>query len=113
MIHDSTLQQRYVRIKRHLTQPITVYENYGMLSFPQHQLYIAKRSQKFRLRSHLDWAWYTPQTLADAINNNTVGEYYEIMLNHVNSDPNEWPDLQFENLLKGYYAARVGRASLI
>jgi len=75
--------------------------------------YIAKNSSKMRLRSHLDWCWYTPKTLAQAIDSNTVESYYEIMLNDIRSDPNEWKDRDIEMELKTFYAERVGRASLI
>jgi len=74
-------------------------------------IYLAKKSNKFRLKSQMDWAWYTPRTLAHAINTGTVDSYYQVMLGHQNSDPNVWPDLDFEMELKSYYAARVGRCS--
>ncbi len=84
----------------------------GILTINKH-IYLAKNSTKFRIRSHLDWSWYTPQTLAQAIDADTVDQYYEIMLNHVNSDPNIWKNTDFEMELKTYYAARVGRADLL
>ena len=80
---------------------------------PSDKLYLAKKSNKFRLKSYLDWAWYSPKTLALSIDNDDVGVYYESQLNHVNSDPNIWKHWDEEQDLKFYYAARAGRASLI
>jgi hypothetical protein len=76
-------------------------------------LYCAKNTDKFRLKSHLDWAYYTPKTLALAINNLDVDVYYERQLKHQQSDPNIWKRWDEEQDLKSYYAAREGRASLI
>jgi hypothetical protein len=99
-------------IKKHITTTITANEFHSVLAINK-DIYIAKKSCKFRLRSHLDWAWYTPKSLAQAIDNNTVESYYEIMLANINSDPNVWKDTDFELELKSFYAARAGRANLI
>jgi hypothetical protein len=114
-IYNAALIQKWFRIRRHLKTAYTAYEANGILTIPtnSHSIYIAKNSEKMRLKSHLDWVWYTPKQLAYAIDNNCVDAYYEIMLSHVNSDPNQWKDLNFEQELKSFYAARVGRASLI
>ena len=77
------------------------------------KIYLAKSAPKFRYKSHIDWAYFTPSGLADAINNNEVDKYYELMLKHPQSDPNIWQNTDFEMELKSYYAARVGRASMI
>jgi hypothetical protein len=111
-IQDRQLWYRWQAIERHLVSIPTVIEGYGMLDINNHY-YIVKNSSKMRLKSHLDWVWYTPKTLADAIDNNTVEAYYEIMLEDVRSDPNVWKDRNFELEMKSYYAARMGRASLI
>jgi len=113
MIYDPLLQQRWLRIYRHLTKKAHGEEaGFGFLCI-NGDIYVAKKSMKFRLRSHLDWAYYTPQTLADAINTDTVEQYYEFMLKDIHSDPNEWKDKDFEHELKSIYAERAGRASLI
>jgi hypothetical protein len=113
MIYDPLLQQRWLRIRRLLTKPAQADEgNLGILSI-NGDIYVAKKSMKFRLRSHLDWAYYTPKTLAQAIDSDTVESYYEIMLKDIRSDPNEWKDLDFELELKTRYAERVGRADFI
>lgn len=113
MIYDTILQQRWLRICRLLTKPAIANEiSQGILCINGF-IYVAKKSMKFRLRSHLDWAYYTPKTLAAAINTDTVDCYYEFMLKDIKSDPNQWKDRDFELELKAIYAARASRASLI
>lgn len=113
MIYDTLLQQRWLRIRRLLINPATAFEgNQGILTI-NGDIYVAKKTVKFRLKSHLDWAYYTPRTLAQAIDSDTVESYYEIMLKDIRSDPNEWKDLDFELELKTRYAERVGRANFI
>jgi hypothetical protein len=114
-IYDKTLAQKWLRIKRRLSTQYTAYEANGMLSIPTNQqmIYIAKNSEKMRLKSHLDWVHYEPKSLAYAIDNNIVDSYYELMLSHSLSDPNQWKDFDYEMELKSFYASRVGRASLI
>jgi hypothetical protein len=109
-IHDQPLRWRWQAIDRYLTGVPDVTEYRGMLEINQ-KFYICKNSSKMRLKSHLDWCWYTPQTLAQAIDAGTVSEYYEIMLNDVRSDPNLWNDRDIEMELKSFYAARAGRCS--
>lgn len=111
-IRDSKLRYKYNQIKNCASSSIAIAEYNGILCLNKN-IYLAKNSDKFRLKSQLDWAWYTPQTLADAIDNGVVDEYYEIMLNNINSDPNIWKNTDFEMELKTYYAARVGRANLL
>ena len=111
-IRDNKLRAKFNEIKKYATNFMSVAEYNGILTINK-DIYLAKNSTKFRLRSHLDWAWYTPQTLAQAIDKGVVDQYYEIMLKHINSDPNVWKNTDFEMELKTYYAARVGRADLI
>jgi hypothetical protein len=111
-INDVNLYRRWNAIKKYLTTQVKFTEYSDML-LVEGNFYIAKHSNKMRLKSHLDWAYYTPKTLANAIDNNCISSYYEIMLNDVNSDPNIWKDKNFELELKSFYAARIGRASLI
>lgn len=111
-INDDKFRWRFMAIKNHIATTLTVAEYHSTLVLNKN-IYLAKNSMKFRLKSHLDWAWYTPKTLAQAIDTDTIDSYYEIMLNHVNSDPNIWKDSDFEMKLKTYYAARIGRASII
>ena len=114
-IKDNILRHKYNQIKFHTTTDFQIAEFNGTLTLTKNttRLYIAKNSIKFRIKSHLDWAWYTPKTLAQAIDNDTLDSYYEIMLTNINSDPNIWKDSDFELQLKSFYAARAGRASLI
>jgi len=111
-IDDDRYRWKFLAIKKHITTTITANEYHSYLAINK-DIYIAKKSNKFRLKSHLDWAWYTPKSLAQAIDNGTVDSYYEIMLSNVNSDPNVWKDSDFELELKTYYAARAGRANII
>jgi hypothetical protein len=110
-IKNFKLRSRYDAIKKHLTTKVDVAE-YDILML-NNNIYIAKNSMKFRLKSHLDWAWYTPRTIAQAIDAGTIESYYEIMLNDINSDPNVWKDIDLEMSLKTFYAARINRASIL
>jgi len=114
-ICDKILIQKWLRIKRRLTTQYTAYEANGMLTISTNQetIYLAKNSDKMRLKSHLDWVFYDPKSLAYAIDNNIVDSYYELMSTHSKSDPNQWKDFDYEMELKSFYASRVGRASLI
>ena len=114
-ISDKQLYFRWNAIAVHLKNIPAYYENNGTLAITigNEKIYLAKNAQKMRLKSHLDWTYYTPKTLAQAIDNNNVDQYYEIMLHDVNSDPNLWKDKDFEMELKSFYAARANRASLI
>jgi hypothetical protein len=115
MIYDKNLISRWIRIKRHLTTTPEVYESYGVVAITKNSqtIYIAKNTTKMRLKSHLDWAYYTPKTLAYAIDNDLIDSYYEVMLKNVNSDPNIWNDKDLEMELKTYYAIRDQRAEPI
>jgi hypothetical protein len=110
IIFDPMLKKRYSEILNFATNKMEVAEYNGILRINK-QIYLAKKSYKFRIISHLDWAWYTPKTLADAIDNDSVEAYYETMLKDVSSDPNVWKDSDFEIELKTFYAIRNGRAS--
>lgn len=111
-VKNNILRSKFNDIKKHCTNKLEFAEYNGILRINK-DIYIAKNSVKFRLKSHLDWAWYTPKTLANAIDTDTIDSYYEIMLNDINSDPNVWKHLDFEMELKSFYAARVGRANII
>ena len=111
-IDDFKLYCRWKPISKHLTNPARYIERNGYLEV-NGLFYIAKNSNKMRLISHLDWCYYEPQCLADAINTDTVEEYYEQQLNDPNSDPNVWRDKDKEMDLKTHYAAKAGRASKI
>ncbi len=111
-IQDQQLYWRWAAIKKHITQPQSVSEYQGILTINK-KIYIAKNSAKFRLKSNLDWAYYTPKTLAAALDNNTVDQYYEFMLQDHRSDSNDWKDHDLEMELKAFYAARAGRCDLV
>jgi len=108
--------RKWIAIRRHLTNPRKVNfcdYNLATLRTKTTTIYISKTSNKFRLKSYLDWAYYTPKTLALAIDADDLDLYYETQLHHQLSDPNIWKRWDEEQDLKSYYAARAGRASLI
>jgi hypothetical protein len=114
-IYDQNLVIKWLRIKRYTSKAITAYEAFGILTVDtdQGKIYIAKNSNKMRIKSHLDWVYYEPKSMAYAIDNDLIDVYYEIMLKDLNSDPNQWKDWDFEQYVKSFYAHRHGRASLI
>jgi hypothetical protein len=112
MIEDFKLYSRWKPIAKHLTKPVRYSEGRGFLEV-NGVFYIAKNSVKMRLVSHLDWCHYDAQDLANAIDSDTVEQYYEQQLNDPNSDPNQWRDKDKEMLLKTHYAAKRARASKI
>jgi len=61
----------------------------------------------------LDWSWYTPKTLATAMNEGRVDQYYENMLKDPRSPANKWKDKRKEILKKTFYAVRSGKADFI
>lgn len=112
-IRDIKLYRRWAAISKYLTtQNHNVVDYNGMLGYNKEFL-LAKHSTKMRLYSQLDWVHYTPKELADAINTNTVEQYYELKLQDGRSNPNVWRRPDEEHELKAFYAARAGRASLI
>jgi hypothetical protein len=111
-IQDRALYFRWIAIHKHLASTVDITEYPGYIAICK-DIYIAKHSPKFRLRSHLDWAWYTPRTIAQAIDLNAIDQYYEIMLADARSDPNLWKDNHEEMILKSFYAARAGRCNLL
>jgi hypothetical protein len=108
---------KWIKIRRHLTTNHAKFydlpRGLATIDTSKTRFYISKTDDKFRLRSHLDWAWYSPKTLAAAIDGDDLDLYYETQLHHQNSDPNIWKRYDEEQDLKSYYAARAGRASLI
>lgn len=108
-------QRKWLSIRRHLNTNHTTFYDQSLTTLvtPNSKIYISKTSNKFRLKSYLDWAWYSPKTLALAIDADDLEVYYTLQLNHQKSDPNIWKRWDEEQDLKSYYAARAGRASLI
>lgn len=106
---------KWLGIRRYITRSHIYFSdnNTATIKTPTLRIYISKTANKFRIKSHIDWAYYTPQELADAINRDDVDVYYETQLKHQLSDPNIWKRLDEEQDIKSYYAARAGRASRI
>ena len=68
---------------------------------------IAKNKNRFKLLGKLDWVYYPRiNILCDNIKNNTVKEYYEELILHEKSPPNEWKDKNKEKKLKEFYDNR-------
>ena len=113
--YDVKLFRKWKAIEKHLVTSPNYNENNGILSIhlARQTVYVAKNSDKMRLKSHLDWVHYTPKELALAIDLDLVDAYYEMMFKDPQSDPNQWQDSDFEMMLKSFYAARAGRAELI
>jgi len=74
---------------------------------------IAVNKPKMRPLGQLDWSWYTPKTLAQAMNEFKVLEYYEKMLKDKRSDKNKWKNKEKEMEMKTLYAVRAGKAEFI
>ena len=111
-IQNQKLSWRWQAINKHLTHRVLYREHTNQLIVNE-EFIISKNSYKFRLLSHLDWAYYNPRELAQAMSQNEVPKFYEQQLLNSRSDPNEWTDKPREMELKSYYAWRRGRANLI
>tara|TARA_R110000764_G_C10993070_1_gene381415 strand:+ start:1069 stop:1476 length:408 start_codon:yes stop_codon:yes gene_type:complete len=105
-IDDIRLYSRWKAIKKHMVLQtgwrLTVWR--GMLKV-EDQMLIAKKSQKFKPLSRLDWANYKPKGLANAIETDTVLAYYDSVLDY----NHDWRDTGKEKVLKTHYANRSGR----
>jgi len=114
-IDDPKLYFRWQAIKKYMKQSkgYTLHDQMGQLLIRDCKCYIAKHSTKMRLYSHIDWCHYTPKGLAQAIESDSVDQYYEQMLKDHRSDPNVWQRPDEEHEMKTYYAARAGRASIL
>lgn len=115
--------QQWIKIRKHLTQTnrfgnpevtfVPAQRGLDRLLKTNTTVYISKTAPKFRLKSYLDWAYYTPAGLAHAFDTDSLEVYHQQQLSDPNSDPNVWKRYDEEQELKSYYAARAGRASLI
>ena len=105
-IADIRLYTRWKSIKKHM-KPLTgwrldIYR--GMLKVGDHLL-LAKKTQKFKPLSRLDWAMYKPKDLANALETDTVLDYYDSVLDY----NHDWRDTGKEKVLKTHYANRANR----
>ena len=69
---------------------------------------IAKNKTRFRPVGILDWAHFTMAGLRNAIQNESLNDYYLEMLEDPRSPSNCWKDKEFEALKKEQYANRLG-----
>jgi hypothetical protein len=103
---------RWIAIKKFLTTEHYYKESRSGLIIDEHFL-IAANKPKMRPLGQIDWAWYTPKTLAKAMDEGTVLQYYEMMLKDKRSDPNKWKNKDEEMQKKALYASRSGAAELL
>ena len=111
-IQDFRLWSRWSAIKKFLTSEHKIRESRGGLIIND-MFIIAKKTSKMRPIGQLDWSWYTPKTLAKAMDEGKVYEYYEMMLKDKRSDPNKWKRSEEEMEKKAFYASQQGRAQLL
>tara|TARA_R100001369_G_scaffold35530_1_gene60784 strand:+ start:57 stop:386 length:330 start_codon:yes stop_codon:yes gene_type:complete len=91
--------------KLRVTAPDLVYES----RMVEHGKYfndfiIARNKTLFRPVGILDWAWYTVDGMAIAIEFDAMSEYYEEMLKDKRSPDNIWKDKGKEKQLKEGYS---------
>jgi hypothetical protein len=61
---------------------------------------LAKKKQKFRLVGHIDWVKYRMADLVDAMNTDSLEQYYS---NQLEKYPPDWKDKDLEKSLKQKY----------
>lgn len=111
-IKDYKSYFRWIAIEKFLKKEHSYRESGGGLIIND-MFIIAKKRPKMRPLGQLDWAWYTPKTLAAAMDNNTVLQYYEKMLLDPRSDKNKWKRNDEEMEKKAFYASRQGNAEIL
>jgi len=110
-IKNVALYYKCTAIRKHLNSPIhDIHITQQKLLIVNKQFLLAGKKQKMRLVSYLDWVYYTPKTLAFAIETNQVEDYYWYQMGDSKSDPNIWKDINEEYQLKKFYANRAGRS---
>ena len=109
---NSNFYFKFIAIQKHLTYEPKLRETHGGLIIDE-QFIIAARKTKMRPLGQIDWSWYTAKTLATAMNNGEVLEYYERMLTDPRSDKNKWKRPEEEMEKKTLYAVRQGIAEFI
>lgn len=81
---------------------------YGGITLLRHDVTLAKKKTRFRPLGILDYAHFTVKGLAEAIDNDSVIEYYIEMLEDPRSPDNVWKDKEKEKSLKLAYAVQNG-----
>ena len=106
-------QHKWSMIHKHLTTCVSRHISQGYLFILANECpirLVKKRGKNImRLNSRLDWVWYDPRDLANAIDSNTVLDYYTQQLNDPRSYPNTWKRPAEELDTKELYATRAGR----
>lgn len=111
-ITNYKLYGRWKAIEKFLTNYHTYKETRGGLIINE-QFIIAVNTSKMRPVGQLDWSWYTPKTLAEAMDCGEVYVYYEQMLLDPRSDKNKWKRPEEEMEKKTLYAVRSGMAEFL
>ena len=104
--------QKFYGISRYIGRYVKTYMHNQGLAI-EDQIMIAKNKYLFRTLAKIDWAWYTPKGLGEAIKEGTVLAYYEKMLKDERSPPNVWKRREEEMEKKTKYAERAGVAEWI
>lgn len=106
-IKSKDLYFRITSLNEHVKEPFTFKEQHqGAVLVSDISFMIAKKKTLFRPLGILDWAYYTPKTLAEAFDLGQVEEYYYEMLQDPRSPTNEWKDKEKEKRMKAYYFNR-------
>lgn len=111
-ISDYKSYFRWAAIQKFLKKEHTYRESRGGLIIND-MFIIAKNKPKMRPLGQIDWSWYTPKTLAAAMDDDSVLQYYEKMLLDPRSDKNKWKRSDEEMTKKALYASRQGNAELL
>jgi len=111
-ICNPNFYDKFSRLQKYLTYEPELRETHGGLIIDD-QFIIAGRKTKMRPLGQIDWSWYTAKTLATAMNEGAVLEYYERMLTDPRSDTNKWKRPEEEMEKKTLYAVRQGTAEFM
>ena len=110
---DPKFQYKWSQISNHMTTGVFRYISHGYLivKAPREDVRLVKKRHKniMRLTSRLDWVWYDAKDLANAIDSDSVLDYYVQQLSDPRSYPNDWKRLVEEEDTKEHHAHRVGR----
>tara|TARA_R110000803_G_scaffold1228_7_gene4035 strand:- start:1345 stop:1749 length:405 start_codon:yes stop_codon:yes gene_type:complete len=106
-IESEQLYWAITKLTDYLKEPIQVKEHHqGGVLESDIPFMIAKNRPLLRPLGILDWAYYTPKKLAEAVDLGLVEEYYYEMLDDPRSPDNIWKDKEKEKRMKEEYANR-------
>mgnify|MGYP003635444437 FL=1 len=112
-LSNPKFQHKWAMIQKHLTTfaPRNVSRGFLHVYANSESIRLVKKrgNNIMRINSRLDWVWYEPKDLANAIDTNTVLDYYAQQLLDPRSYPNTWKRPTEELDTKEHYAKRAGR----